>query len=635
MPLGQTGPQRGLFGKRWNPIHTMLATGTDAVAGRQEGLLYADDALNMPIQSATHWDSLGHIFYHDKMYNGHQRDGRRLQRSRQARHRARRGQDLSDAACCSTSPASRASTTLEDGYGISNDDLDACAKAQGVEIRKGDFVLVRTGQMEACQKRGEWGGYAGGDAPGLKFESCYWLQDKQVAGVCSDTWGVEVRPNETKDVNQPWHWVVIPAMGLYMGEMFDAEGAGRGLRQGQGLRVLLQRRAAGHSRRHRLAHQSAGDQVENRAMNLGFFTMPIHPLGKDWRQCLREDREAFILADELGFTEGYVGEHVTDQAENITSCVMFIATLVDATKRIKLGTGTVNLPNAHPAPGRRQHRHARSSARRPLHLRHLPRRAAVGRGDVRQSRRQPQRDVPRGDQSGAGDLDRANRPTICKGKYWTISTERTLLAGDRPGLSCQSPCRRRIRRSSSLPSRPIRRASTEAAARGWDPISANFLMPVWVKSHWPKYVEGCAKAGRPADPANWRVAKSIFVADDDKTARAYVTAANSPYRHYYASLATKLIKNGRAELFKTSRDMPDGTSRSISSATTWSSGARPTRWPTRSWRFARQVGDFGTLLYAGQDWPDRDLARRSMVLAAEKVLPSINQTTAATARAAQ
>ena len=32
---------------------------------------------------------------------------------------------------------------------------------------------------------------------------------------------MEVRPNETKDVNQPWHWVVIPAMGLYMGEMFD------------------------------------------------------------------------------------------------------------------------------------------------------------------------------------------------------------------------------------------------------------------------------------------------------------------------------------------------------------------------------------------------------------------------------
>jgi hypothetical protein len=84
-------------------------------------------------------------------------------------------------------------------------------------------------------------------------------------------------------------------------------------------------------------------------MNLGFFTMPIHPISKDWRVSLAEDRAAFILADELGFTEGYVGEHVTDQAENITSSAIFIATLINATKSIRLGTGTVNLPNSHPA----------------------------------------------------------------------------------------------------------------------------------------------------------------------------------------------------------------------------------------------------------------------------------------------
>src|SRR5271163_1730673 len=81
-------------------------------------------------------------------------------------------------------------------------------------------------------------------------------------------------------------------------------------------------------------------------MKLGFFTMPIHPLDKDWRLSLKEDREAFLLADELGFTEAYVGEHVTDQAENITSCVAWIAA---ATKQIKLGTGTINMPNTHPA----------------------------------------------------------------------------------------------------------------------------------------------------------------------------------------------------------------------------------------------------------------------------------------------
>src|ERR1044072_270392 len=84
-------------------------------------------------------------------------------------------------------------------------------------------------------------------------------------------------------------------------------------------------------------------------MKLGFFTMPIHPLDKDWRQSLREDREAFLLADQLGFSEAYVGEHSTDRAENITSCMMFIASLANDVKKMRLGTGTVNMPNQHPA----------------------------------------------------------------------------------------------------------------------------------------------------------------------------------------------------------------------------------------------------------------------------------------------
>ena len=87
-------------------------------------------------------------------------------------------------------------------------------------IGRGDFVIVRTGQMERCLQEKEWGGYAGGDAPGVKFENCYWCQDKEIAAICTDTWGVEVRPNETTEANQPWHWVVIPAMGLCMGEIF-------------------------------------------------------------------------------------------------------------------------------------------------------------------------------------------------------------------------------------------------------------------------------------------------------------------------------------------------------------------------------------------------------------------------------
>jgi kynurenine formamidase len=222
IPLDRRGPQSGLWGGRWNPIHTMLATGTDAVAGRQDrvpGVRYADDAINMPVQAATHWDALGHIFLDETMYNGH--DARladcnglgKLGIEHTRNKMVGRGVLLDVARY-------RGVDALADGFGISNAELDATAQAQGVEIRRGDFVIIRTGQMERCLAAGDWGTYAGGDAPGVKFENCYWCHEKEIAAICSDTWGVEVRPNETSEVGQPWHWVVIPAMGLTMGEMF-------------------------------------------------------------------------------------------------------------------------------------------------------------------------------------------------------------------------------------------------------------------------------------------------------------------------------------------------------------------------------------------------------------------------------
>lgn len=222
IPLDGSGPQTGLFGGRWNPIHTMLATGTDALCGRFDEtnkIRYADDAIYMPVQAATHWDSLGHVFYEDKMYNGY--DPKRVDSGgvhvlgiEHTRDKMVGRGVLLDVA------RHRGVDWLQDGERITNDELDAVAEAQGVTIGKGDFVIIRTGQMERCLSEGEWGGYAGGDAPGVAFENCYWCRDKDIAAIASDTWGVEVRPNETDEANQPWHWVVIPALGLTMGEMF-------------------------------------------------------------------------------------------------------------------------------------------------------------------------------------------------------------------------------------------------------------------------------------------------------------------------------------------------------------------------------------------------------------------------------
>jgi len=110
---------------------------------------------------------------------------------------------------------------LEDGYGITCADLDLAAEKHGVAVKRGDFVVVRTGQMEAKLQAGSWDGYPGGDAPGFAFETLEWIKRTQLAALASDTWGCEVRPNETEPgINQPWHWITIPIMGMTMGEIF-------------------------------------------------------------------------------------------------------------------------------------------------------------------------------------------------------------------------------------------------------------------------------------------------------------------------------------------------------------------------------------------------------------------------------
>lgn len=216
--------QTGLYGGRWNPIHTMLATGTDVKAGIQEGsgLQYADDAINMPCQGSTQWDSIAHIFYEGKMFNGYDASnvtttGARKNGIENYRDRMIGRGVLLDVA------RYKGVDWLEDGFGITSKDLDETAKAQGVQIRPGDFVIFRTGHQKRCIDQGDWHGYAGGDAPGVAFETAYWIRENDIAAICADTWGCEVRPNDSDEMFQPWHSVVIPAIGIAMGEIFYVE----------------------------------------------------------------------------------------------------------------------------------------------------------------------------------------------------------------------------------------------------------------------------------------------------------------------------------------------------------------------------------------------------------------------------
>lgn len=358
-------------------------------------------------------------------------------------------------------------------------------------------------------------------------------------------------------------------------------------------------------------------------MKLGFFTMPIHPVGKDWRQTLREDREAFILADQLGYTEAYTGEHSTDLAENITSCTMFLSSLVGHVKNMRLGTGTVNLPNTHPA---------RVAAEIAMldHLLDGKFNMGISPGgllsdaEIFGNLNNNRAEMFLESINMVIDLWTKEPPYNLKGKYWNITTEKTLINAIGQGF-IPKPLQKPYPPIAVTAVAPFSKGVTEAAARGWEIISANFLMPQWVKSHWPKYMEGCARIGKKPDPAQWRVARSIFVADDEKTARDYALAAKSPYRHYYNSLYTKLTANGRTELFKTRLDQPDNevTEEGVFNKLVFFGS--PSQVADQILAFREEVGDFGVLLYPGKDWLDPTAGKRSMQLMAEKVMPIVNK----------
>jgi len=214
-------------------------------------------------------------------------------------------------------------------------------------------------------------------------------------------------------------------------------------------------------------------------------------------------------------------------------------------------------------------------------------------------------------------------PYNIKGKFWNVTTERTQLTDIGQGIM-PKPLQRPHPPIVVTAVAPYSKGVTEAAARGWDPISANFLMPEWVKTHWPSYVAGCEKGGRPASAANWRVAKSICVADDLATARAYATDPNSPYRFYYNQLLTKMRKHNRLNLFKADPNMSDDDVTLDYVCDRLIFWGTPDKVADQILAFREEVGDFGTLLYAGKDWADPEIGRRSMILAAEQVMPRVN-----------
>lgn len=359
-------------------------------------------------------------------------------------------------------------------------------------------------------------------------------------------------------------------------------------------------------------------------MELGYFMMPLHHIDRDYHTTLQEDAEAIIFADELGYSEAWVGEHYTSAVEQITSPLQFLSSLIPQTRQITFATGVICMPQYHPGvtAGQAAMFDHMSDGRFIM---------GVGPGGLPSDF----------ELFGVMDADRnemmvealdhilalwqGDPPYDLEGKHWHIKM---------PEWTCHDIKLGYVAKPFQQPHPPIAISGmspysgsmTLAGSRGYIPVSANFV-GVWsVVTHWLAYAKGAEQSGLEPNQESWRVARSIYVADSDAEAERFVRTAGGPYDFYYEYLS-KIFERAdmRAAFVVEKGDDPNELTHEALRDHLVIHGS-PDTVANRILALREEVGDFGTLLYAAHDWDDQKARmKNSMRLMAEEVMPRVNR----------
>jgi kynurenine formamidase len=203
--------------------HTPQGSVNDNLSGVgsevHEKYSYCGDSIHLYTHCGTHIDTLNHLGFYGKFWNGWTADehlGSRIWN--------KGGLDkfppviargvLLDVA------GAHGVDSLPDSYAVTPKDLQDAAARQSVELRKKDVVLVRTGRMRAWP---DFHGYLDG-SPGISLASAKWLCEEAGAMcIAGDTIGLEVLPSEEANVFLPVHCYMFATAGAQIIEVVDME----------------------------------------------------------------------------------------------------------------------------------------------------------------------------------------------------------------------------------------------------------------------------------------------------------------------------------------------------------------------------------------------------------------------------
>jgi alkanesulfonate monooxygenase SsuD/methylene tetrahydromethanopterin reductase-like flavin-dependent oxidoreductase (luciferase family) len=355
-------------------------------------------------------------------------------------------------------------------------------------------------------------------------------------------------------------------------------------------------------------------------MKLGFFMMPLHSLTMSYVDMYDMDMEVALYAETMGYDELWMGEHYSAKVEPVSNTLQFMSWLIPQTKRIKLCTGVLNLPQHHPA---------KVAADVALFDHMAKGRFIMGIG-------------PGGLASdfelfGTTEKDRQAMMVECidmvhaiwsqdppydlEGKYWTIRVKDTVQPdmgiGPIPKPFQQNPFPQLVTSAMS----PYSGTAKLAGSRGWELISANFNAPWIVRSHWEKYCEGAEAAGRRPDRSTWRIARTILVTETDQEAADYLADPSNTIRSYYNYLFTQLTRAGAIKIFLTSKDVAPETLTLQSVMDSMVIAGSQKTVTDKLAAFHDEVGPFGGLMLAFHEWDRKAMWQASMRKLAHDVMP--------------
>ncbi len=348
--------------------------------------------------------------------------------------------------------------------------------------------------------------------------------------------------------------------------------------------------------------------------------MPLHPPEKDRTVCFEEDIELAVLADELGFSDLWVGQHHSLAWEPIPANDVFIANVLPRTQNIRLGTGVSILPQHHPV----------NVAVRIAYLDHLSRgriNCGFGQGGIRTD--WALFDLPEPKTQGLMTVEamdlilklwQAEAPFEYKGDYWHVK-----LNDENPDYGIGTilkPYQKPHPPLAMSVVQPTSMAARTAGQRGYIPISTNLVPAAKLCDHWKTYCTGAEEAGRPPpDRAIWQISRSVFIGESNE--EAWDHAVNGPMAGAHEYLINLLAPGGRLPLMKHDQDIPDDEVTSeylLKHLCIIGDVETVTQQLMEVWE---QTGGFGTLLMIAHDWDDKAKWVRSMELLAKEVVPRL------------